>query len=57
MTEQEQDDAQVKAKLKAIKTIHDSIDVFLTNDDVESRADAVMNLYGILDQVKEWKTE
>ena len=57
MTEQEQDDAQVKAKLKAIQVIHDSIDVFLTKDDVESRADAVMNLYGILDQVKEWKTE
>lgn len=57
MTKQEQDDAQVKAKLKAIQTIHDSIDVLLTNDDVESSADAVMNLYGILDQVKEWKTE
>ena len=57
MTEQEKVDAQYQARIKANQTIHDSIDILILSRDIDERANAVMNLYEILDQVKEWKTE
>ena len=57
MTEQEKVDAQYQARMKASQTIHDSIDALILSRDVDERANAVMNLYDLLNQVKEWKTE